>query len=126
AQRLERLICPECKEEDKHVPFAVRQKMSRSLKIAPQSVKVYQGKGCDICNKTGYYGRTAIYEILKMDESIRGMLTTKPSTENVKRVAVKNGMATLRQNGWQCVANGVTTVSEILYVTSKDDWGTDS
>ncbi len=122
AQRLVRLICPQCKEEDTQVPDTVRQEMARSLKILPDQVKVYQGSGCEVCNKTGYYGRTAIYEILKMDESIRAMLTTKPSTEYVKHAAMKNGMATLRQNGWQCVAAGVTTVSEVLYVTSKDDW----
>ena len=122
AQRLVRLICPQCKEEDSKVPEAVRQEMARSLNIPGPQVKVYQGKGCDMCNKTGYYGRTAIYEILKMDESIRAMLTNKLSTEHVKHAAMKNGMATLRQNGWQCVAAGVTTVSEILYITSKDDW----
>ena len=123
AQRLIRLICPGCKAEDVKVPDAVRQEMAQSLKISPDQVKVYQGKGCEMCNKTGYYGRTAIYEILQMDESIRGMLTNKPSSERVKQMAMKNGMATLRQNGWQCVAGGLTTVSEVLYVSSKDNWG---
>jgi len=122
AQRLLRLICPNCKQEDKLVPDTVRQEMARSLKISPDQVKVYHGRGCETCNKTGYYGRTAIYEILKMDESIRAMLTSKPSSERVKHMAMKNGMATLRQNGWQCVAAGITTVSEVLYVSSKDDW----
>jgi type II secretory ATPase GspE/PulE/Tfp pilus assembly ATPase PilB-like protein len=122
AQRLLRLICPHCKEEDKQIPDSVRQEMARSLKILPDQVKVFIGRGCDECNKTGYYGRTAIYEILQMDETIRGMLTSKPSSERVKHAAMKNGMATLRQNGWQCVASGITTVSEVLFVSSKDDW----
>ncbi len=126
AQRLVRLICPQCKEEDTKVPDTVRQEMARSLGIPPEQVKVYHGRGCEMCNKTGYYGRTAIYEILQMDETIRAMLTSKPSTERVKHAAMKNGMATLRQNGWQCVAGGVTTVSEVLYVTSKDDWSKDT
>jgi len=124
AQRLVRMVCPGCKEEDLKVPDTVRQEMSRSLNIPPQAVKVYQGRGCDKCNKTGYFGRTAIYEILDMNESIRAMLTSKPSTEYVKQAAMKNGMATLRQNAWQCVAAGVTTVAETLYVTSKDNWST--
>ena len=124
AQRLVRLICPQCKEEDLKFPDTVRQEMARSLKVPPGQVRVYQGSGCEHCNKTGYYGRTAIYEILQIDESIRAMLTTKPGTEHVKHTAMKNGMATLRQNGWQCVAAGITTVSEILYITSKDDWST--
>jgi type II secretory ATPase GspE/PulE/Tfp pilus assembly ATPase PilB-like protein len=122
AQRLVRLICPQCKEEDVKVPDTVRREMSQSLGVPAQEIKVYQGRGCEMCNKTGYYGRTAIYEILQMDESIRGMLTTKPGSESVKRHAMKNGMSTLRQNGWQCVAAGITTVSEVLYVSSKDDW----
>jgi type II secretory ATPase GspE/PulE/Tfp pilus assembly ATPase PilB-like protein len=122
AQRLVRLICNQCKEVDAKLPDTVRQEMARSLNIPPGEVKVYHGRGCEACNKTGYYGRTAIYEILQMDESIRGMLTKKPSSEYVKHVAMKNGMATLRQNGWQCVAAGITTVSEVLYVSSKDDW----
>jgi type II secretory ATPase GspE/PulE/Tfp pilus assembly ATPase PilB-like protein len=122
AQRLVRLICPQCKEEDAKVPDTVRQEMARSLRIPLEDVKVYTGRGCDMCNKTGYYGRTAIYEILHMTEIIRTMLSRKPSTEKVKHAAMKNGMATLRQNGWQCVAGGVTTVEEVLYVTSKDDW----
>jgi type II secretory ATPase GspE/PulE/Tfp pilus assembly ATPase PilB-like protein len=121
AQRLIRLICPQCKEEDTKVPDTVRQEMAVSLGIRPEEVKVYQGRGCEMCNKTGYYGRTAIYEILRMDETIRAMLTSKPSSERVKQTAMKNGMATLRQNGWQCVAGGVTTVSEVLYVSSKDN-----
>ncbi len=122
AQRLVRLICLHCKEEDTKVPDTVRKEMAHSLGISPEQVKVFQGHGCEVCNKTGYYGRTAIYEILQMDESIRAMLTAKPSTEHVKQTAMKHGMATLRQNGWQCVAAGITTVSEILYITSKDNF----
>ncbi|MDE2027354.1 MAG: type II/IV secretion system protein [Candidatus Omnitrophica bacterium] len=122
AQRLVRLICPQCKEEDAKVLDAVLQEMGRSLKMPPESIKVYRGRGCEVCNNTGYYGRTAIYEILHMDETIRSMMTHKPSMEKIKRMAMKNGMATLRQNGWQCVAAGITTVEEVLYVSSKDDW----
>ncbi len=122
AQRLIRLICPQCKEEDTQVPDSVRQEMTSSLGIPAHGIKIYRGRGCEGCNKTGYYGRTAIYEILHMQESIRAMMITKPGTEHVKHAAMKNGMMTLRQNGWQCVAAGITTVSEVLYVTSKDSW----
>jgi len=122
AQRLIRLICTQCKEEDTQLPDSVRHEMSQSLRIHPDQVKVYHGRGCDACNRTGFLGRTAIYEILRIDESIRALLTSKPGTESVKHAAMRSGMATLRQNGWQCVAQGITTVSEVLYVTSKDDW----
>jgi type II secretory ATPase GspE/PulE/Tfp pilus assembly ATPase PilB-like protein len=121
AQRLVRLICPQCKREAADIPDSVRQEMARSLRVPAASIKVYEGAGCETCNSTGYYGRTAIYEVLEMDESIRALLTGKPSHEKIKRAAMKKGMATLRQNGWQCAAKGITTVSEVLYVSSKDD-----
>jgi len=78
AQRLVRLICPQCKEEDTSVPDTVRREMARSLGLKADQIRVF-GKGCENCNKTGYYGRTAIYEILKMDESIRAMLAGNPT-----------------------------------------------
>ncbi len=121
AQRLVRLICPKCKEEDEDASLDVKNEICCSLRIPLAQLKVYKGRGCDQCNKTGFLGRTAIYEILEMNEQIRGMLTGKPRTEHIKQAAVKNGMVTLRQNGWQYVVGGMTTLAEVLYVTAKDD-----
>jgi type IV pilus assembly protein PilB len=120
AQRLVRLICQSCKQEDMDVPAKVRSEMQQSLKLNGR-IPVYKGAGCDKCNRTGFYGRTAIYEIFEMTEDIRALLTTKPRIEQLKSLAIKNGMKTLRQNGWQCVAAGMTTPSEVMYVTAKDD-----
>ena len=57
-----------------------------------------------------------------MDETIRSMLSSQPRVETIKKAAISSGMQTLRQNGWQCVFNGLTTPSEVMYVASKDNW----
>ncbi len=121
AQRLIRLICPNCKTEDHDVAPGVREEIVRSLSLPNEDFKIYKGAGCDACNKTGYLGRTAIYEILELSDSIRNALTRQPSTEAIKQMSMSKGMTTLRQNGWQCVLSGQTTPSEVLYVTVKDD-----
>ncbi|MBI4309315.1 MAG: type II/IV secretion system protein [Candidatus Omnitrophica bacterium] len=121
AQRLVRLICPSCKEQDMDVPGRVRQEIRQSLGLPHDDFPVYKGRGCDRCNQTGFYGRSAIYEIFEMTETARALLTTKPRIERLKQMAIGAGMKTLRQNGWQCVVAGTTTPAEVLYVTAKDD-----
>lgn len=121
AQRLVRLICPHCKVEDKDVSPAVRQEIVQSLKLKEDSFPLYKGTGCDQCNKTGFFGRNAIYEILEMTEAVRALLASNPRLDQLKRLAVRGGMRTLRQNGWQSAVAGLTTVSEVLYVTAQDD-----
>ncbi len=120
AQRLVRLICPQCKCVDTQVPLSVREEISASLSLPMESLTIYRGAGCDHCNKTGYFGRSAIYEILEMKENVRAQISDKPRTETIKRLAIKSGMITLRQNGWQCVVSGLTTPSEVLNVTAGD------
>jgi type IV pilus assembly protein PilB len=121
AQRLVRLICPHCKKEDKDVPAHVRREIKQSLSLPYENFPIYKGTGCDQCNQSGFYGRSAIYEIFEMTEPIRALLTTKPRIEQLKQMAIRGGMRTLRQNGWQCVVDGRTSVSEVMYITAKDD-----
>ncbi len=122
AQRLVRTICPQCKKEDLSQPQEIRQEMAASLGITdPRHIKIFQGRGCDFCHQTGYYGRTALYEILVIDEDIRGAILEKQRADQIKRLAVKRGMTTLRQNGWQKVLAGITTPGEVINVTVKDD-----
>jgi type IV pilus assembly protein PilB len=119
AQRLVRVICPKCKTEDK-TPFKdIRDEIARTLQVN-DAVKIYKGAGCDHCNSTGYYGRTAIYEIMALNEAIRSAIIEKPRAEHIKRIAVANGMRTLRQDGWKNVLEGVTTPAEVLNVTLKE------
>jgi len=122
AQRLVRVICPECKMEDLDTDRIVREEIARSLSLPSIDFKIYKGRGCDHCHGTGFFGRTAIYEILPMNEIIRSMLSSQPRVETIKKAAISSGMQTLRQNGWQCVFMGMTTPSEVMYVAVKDTW----
>ncbi len=122
AQRLVRVICPHCREEDASSLTDIRQEIARSLgDVEASRVVIFRGRGCDACNNTGYYGRTAIYEILELDEQIRAVILDKPRAEEIRRIAIERGMRTLRQDGWKNVANGVTTPAEVMNVTMKED-----
>ena len=122
AQRLVRIICPKCKEEDLDPLPEIRAEIAESLKVKDvRTVKIFRGRGCDNCNRTGYYGRSAIYEILVISEDIRSAILDKKRADYIKRLAMREGMVTLRQNGWQKVIAGLTTPSEVLNVTVKDE-----
>lgn len=121
AQRLVRIICPGCKMEDTAPLKDIREEIFKSLQLKfPDDIKIFKGAGCDQCNGTGYYGRTAIYEIMEFNEAIRGAIIEKPRAEHIKRIAMHNGMITLRQDGWRNVLQGITTPAEILNVTTKE------
>lgn len=125
AQRLVRLICQECKMIDDQVPEDIKQEIKESLRNTDSDVVTYKGQGCDRCNHTGYFGRTAIYEIFEMNQAIKVMLNSKPKLEELRAIGLKNGMVTLRQNGWQSVVEGLTTVSEVLNVTGRKEMQSD-
>lgn len=121
AQRLVRIICPSCKTEDTTPLKDIREEISKALELrSPDGIKIFKGAGCDQCNGTGYYGRTAIYEIMEFNEAIRAAIIEKPRAEHIKRIAMHNGMTTLRQDGWRNVLEGITTPAEILNVTTKE------
>jgi len=103
AQRLVRVICPKCKEEIKE----------KSLNIEGS---VYRGKGCEDCKFTGYHGRTAIYEILFIDDPIRELILKKASAVEIKKKALNLGMKTLKDHGLEKVLEGKTTIEEVLRV----------
>ncbi|HLF19098.1 MAG TPA: ATPase, T2SS/T4P/T4SS family [Candidatus Omnitrophota bacterium] len=122
AQRLVRVICPRCKEEDAHPLAGIVDEIRHSLKFdANRPVRIYKGKGCEYCNGTGYYGRVAIYENLMLNDRIRAAILEKPRSDYIKKIAIEEGMQTLRQNGWQAVLQGITTYEEVMNVTTKDD-----
>jgi type II secretion system protein E len=122
AQRLIRVICPECKYEDKSAPAELKKIIADDLALrSTDEVKVFRSKGCNSCNFTGFFGRTAIYEILLVDESIRELILKKTPSEQIKRAAIIRGMRTLRQDGWQKVLNGITTPEEVMKVTSAEE-----
>jgi general secretion pathway protein E len=115
AQRLVRVICPTCKEPC-HPPDGTVS-WPELQELAQGSIKLYQGRGCDQCLGTGYLGRTAIFELLLVDDRIRHLIVTRQEAHRIKRVAVEKGMATLRQDGLRKALAGVTTLPEVYRVT---------
>ena len=116
AQRLVRVICPNCKEE---APLTPTLKIEMGL-LEKEDVNVYHGKGCKACSQTGFKGRCGIYELLVIDDSIRELILKKVTAQDICDQARKNGMRTLREDGWDKVVSGITTVEEILRVTLND------
>jgi len=114
AQRLIRLICSNCKESYQISPEIGRHFQTSGILQAKQTV--YRGKGCKICNHTGYMGRTGIYEILLLNEEIKKMILQKASSSMISEKAVHAGMRTLKQDGWEKILAGLTTPEEVLRV----------
>jgi type II secretory ATPase GspE/PulE/Tfp pilus assembly ATPase PilB-like protein len=119
AQRLVRLICPNCKKEDTKVTKEVKEEIERAT--GSSNVTFYKGQGCEACNNTGFRGRTAIYEILEIDKNIRNNILQRDSVDQIKESAVKKGMRTLRTAGWQKVIDGITTVEEVMRVSHAEE-----
>lgn len=122
AQRLIRLICPDCKYEDEKAPLELKEIIAKELGLKSlHEVKIYRGKGCPSCNFTGFFGRTAIYEILLIDESIKDLILKKTPSGTIGRAAISRGMRTLRQDGWHKTISGFTTPEEVMRVTSAQE-----
>jgi len=119
AQRLVRMICPHCRESYKPQIEALRD-----IGLTPGDIKggeLYRGIGCDKCYQSGYMGRRGIFEILLVDEDIRRMVLARTNTGEIKKVALKKGMLTLRMSGARKVAEGITTIEEVIRVTQEDE-----
>jgi type II secretory ATPase GspE/PulE/Tfp pilus assembly ATPase PilB-like protein len=124
AQRLIRLVCPECRFEDDKAPIELRELIARELGLkSVAEVKIFRGKGCPGCNFTGFFGRTAIYEILLVDEAIKDLVLKKIPSGMIGKTAIARGMHTLRQDGWQKTISGLTTPEEVMRVTSVAEHG---
>ncbi|RLD14649.1 MAG: type II secretion system protein GspE [Caldiserica bacterium] len=113
AQRLVRKICNNCKKEIKPSRYMLEQ-----LGIEDEDITFYKGEGCPICNNTGYKGRIAVQEILKIDDNIREMILKRASSTEIKEYAVKNGTKTLLQDALDKARKGITTLEEVLRVIS--------
>lgn len=111
AQRLVRTICSKCKE-----PYQAPKELVHSLPLQKNAV-FYRGKGCARCGQSGFYGRIGIFELLVVTEDIRRMVNEKRSAEEIKKKAIEQGMRTLRQSGFEKVAEGLTTFEEVFEAT---------
>ncbi|KAF0189969.1 MAG: proteinral secretion pathway protein [Desulfobulbaceae bacterium] len=115
AQRLVRIICPHCKEAYMPEPEALLK-----LGITPDnSIRAYRGKGCAKCHHTGYKGRCGIFELLLMDREMKHMILQTANANDIKELAIKNGMITLRQDGATKVLQGITTIEEVYRVSKE-------
>ncbi|PWB81196.1 MAG: type II secretion system protein GspE [Candidatus Methylomirabilota bacterium] len=118
AQRLVRVICPECREAYRLDAAAVR-KMGIKAEI-DGVLQVFRGKGCAACNFTGYRGRSGIYEFLVINEEIQRLILEKADSNAIRQKATACGMRTLWEDGWMKVEQGVTTLEDLLRVTKEE------
>ena len=118
AQRLVRKVCPKCK-----VRYEPPAHLLNGLGLRPEIAKkanFMKGKGCANCNKTGYRGRMGIYELMTMTTQVREMAFKGESTLNVRKMARKQGMHTLFEDGMIKALKGLTTLDEVLRITQKE------
>ncbi|MCK4385500.1 MAG: type IV-A pilus assembly ATPase PilB [candidate division Zixibacteria bacterium] len=116
AQRMVRKICPYCKTEAKIAPQTLQILGLSENEI--KEVKVYEGKGCAECNNTGFSGRTGIFEVMPVSPEIERMIVSGASSAEIKKQAIAEGMLTLRTAALEKIKKGITTVSEVLAVTT--------
>jgi general secretion pathway protein E len=114
AQRLVRSLCPHCKEAVA-LDEAAWTTLTAPWKVSPPA-QIYHAPGCLECRNTGFYGRQGIYEILPVEGQIQAAIADDVELDKLRRMAMKNGMRTLRLNGAQKVARGETTIAEVLRV----------
>jgi type IV pilus assembly protein PilB len=116
AQRLMRKICSHCKE-----PVDYPEKMYRDLNIDPavfEGVTFYRGRGCDRCKNSGYAGRLAIIEAMTVTDEIRKLIISRANTRELSKVAIGQGMKTLRMVALDRVRDGVSTLEQVLMLTA--------
>ena len=117
AQRLVRTICSECKIEYEHDPLDLPNDFPRD---PDGKVRVWKGTGCRACRNSGYRGRTGIHELMITGDTIRELCVQKANAVAIRNQALKEGMRTLRQDGWRKVQQGITTIDEVARVTAGD------
>lgn len=117
AQRLVRKICPNCKEAYE-LDAEIAEKYG--LKTSNKKIKLYRGKGCEVCRKTGYKGRVGLIEVLTLSPKIKELILESAQEYKIRDQARLEGMKTLRDNGMALVLEGITTLDEIVRVTVGD------
>jgi len=119
AQRLVRKICQHCKES-----YVIKKEILDNLNLSSYGIKkseFFKGKGCEHCHNSGYSGRLGIAEILVLSPAIRELILNRAQEHLIKKQARQEGTATLREDGLQLALNGLTTLEEVLRVTTPDD-----
>jgi type IV pilus assembly protein PilB len=115
AQRLVRRICSQCREET-----PLTDEMLTDLDLKREDIsgkKIYRGRGCEICNNTGYKGRVGLFELMLLNDELREMVMSNASIDILRDAARNYGMVTLRDAGQAFMFDGVTTADEIIRET---------
>jgi general secretion pathway protein E/type IV pilus assembly protein PilB len=119
AQRLVRVICPKCKTE---LPDAETRKARDEFGDLIPPV-LYHGTGCRNCQNTGYRGRQGIFEVMAITDDIRSLILRRAPSHELRNVAVSQGMKSLREDGWRIIADGRTTIEEVISSTKDEEAG---
>ena len=121
AQRLVRVICPDCKEayEPSHDDLIELKGLAIDPDTLPEG-KLHRGRGCGNCFNSGYLDRTGLYEILPIDDAVKDQIVARASASAMKRSAIERGFTTLRMDGASKAVRGMTTVEEVMRVTQMD------
>lgn len=118
AQRLVRKICKDCREE-----YAPSEQMLEALQVTIKGGEIFcRGAGCPTCNRSGYKGRLALYEVLVMNDNLRNAVVANMPPNELKKLAIREGLKTLRMSGVRKVLDGRTTIEEVLGNTIADDF----
>ncbi|QUH20670.1 GspE/PulE family protein [Alkaliphilus sp. B6464] len=110
AQRLIKKICPYCRESYHSTS------VDKKILDIEENVLLHRGKGCNVCNYTGYKGRQAVQEIMRVDEAIRALIDERSSIDKIRKKALENGMTSLKENCKQLIFQGITTVEELARI----------
>jgi general secretion pathway protein E len=116
AQRLVRRVCEKCRQPAELTTEVLHEIGGES----GEHVQVFDGQGCEECARTGYRGRSGIFELLQVTDAIRQLILKRSSADIIRDAAIRQGMRTLREDGWQKVRAGMTTVAEVVRVTQEE------
>lgn len=117
AQRLVRRLCPKCRKTT-NIPAQTLIDIGFQPEDA-KTVKIYEAKGCDTCNNTGYKGRTGLFEVLEVDDDVRELIMIGASTSEIRQKSKEKGMLTLRLSGIEKIKEGITSIEEVLRETTR-------
>ncbi|MBT3890685.1 MAG: type II/IV secretion system protein, partial [Planctomycetaceae bacterium] len=119
AQRLVRVICDRCQQPFEYSSEALKQSGITAEML--EDAKFMKGEGCNHCNRSGYRGRIAVYEIMRLTSDIRELIFQNASTSRIRDLAIEQGMTTLYQDGLLKVLGGITTLEEVYRVTKRTE-----